>query len=79
MPRDVVAFLKRQSFIIFSTVDEKGRPHSVAKGIVEIDKNGVVFLLDLYRARTYANLLRNANASVTARALCACESRKKWA
>ncbi len=66
LPSEVVRFLRKQSYVIFSTVDEKGRPHSVAKGIVEIDKKGTISLLDLYRARTYANLKRNANASVTA-------------
>ena len=62
----IVSFFGRQSYVIFSTIDEEGRPHSVAKGIIDIDEEGTVYLLDLYRGRTYANLLGSANASVTA-------------
>ncbi len=63
---EIISFLRRQSYIIFSTVDEEGRPHTVAKGIVDIGEDGVIYLLDLYMGKTYDNLRRNENASVTA-------------
>ena len=36
------------------------------KGIVEIDEKGKIYLLDLYKARTYNNLKKNPNIAITA-------------
>lgn len=66
LPEQVTSFFKKQSYVIFSTIDAEGRPHSVAKGIVDIDEDGTIILLDLYRGNTHGNLLANASASVTA-------------
>ena len=66
LPEEVVSFFRKQSYVIFSTVDGNGRPHSVAKGVVDIEEKGAVILLDLYRGLTRANLIENANASITA-------------
>jgi len=63
---NIVEFFHNQRFTIISTIDEKGCPHSSCKGIVDIDKNGKVYLLDLYMAKTYENLKRNSHISITA-------------
>jgi len=64
--RDVVHFLQSQGFVIVSTIDAAGRLHNSCKGIVEIDDNGRVYLLDLFRARTRRNLEANPVLSITA-------------
>jgi uncharacterized pyridoxamine 5'-phosphate oxidase family protein len=63
---DVVTFLKDQGYVIVATIDSMGRPHSACKGIVEISPTGTIYLLDLYSAATYKNLLRNPAISITA-------------
>ena len=57
--------LKKQGFVIVSSLDKEGRIHSSAKGVVGIDEGGRVFLIDLYQARTYNNLKRNPTVTVT--------------
>ena len=66
LPKDIVHFLSSQGFVIVSTVDEKGAPHNSCKGIVKIDPRGEIYLMDLYRAKTYENLKGNASMSITA-------------
>jgi uncharacterized pyridoxamine 5'-phosphate oxidase family protein len=65
LPEDVVNFLERQGFSIVSTLDAKGKIHCAAKGIVGIEKQGKVFLIDLYKAGTFRNLQRNPTISIT--------------
>lgn len=62
---DLVNFLERQGFSIVSTLDADGKIHCAAKGIVGIEKNGKVFLIDLYKAETFKNLQRNPTISIT--------------
>jgi len=66
MPSEVVEFLQKQDFMIVSTVDENGFPHTACKGIVKIFSEGKVYLLDVYLKNTYANLKRNPNVGITA-------------
>ncbi len=63
---DIVHFFHRQGFIIVSTIDKNGYPHSSCKGLVHIDEDGNVYLIDLYRGETYRNLERNPRISITA-------------
>jgi len=63
---DIIQFLQNQSFTTVSTLDRKGTLHNACKGIIEINKNGKIYLLDLYKGKTYENLKRNANISITA-------------
>jgi general stress protein 26 len=63
---EVIAFLKRQNFVIVTTIDGNGRPHSACKGIVEIDDGEKIFLIDLYDGVTAENLAKNPRMSVTA-------------
>ena len=62
---DIVQFFHNQRFTIIATIDKNGYPHSSCKGIVEIDKRGRVYLLDLYMAKTYENLKENPRISIT--------------
>ncbi len=41
-------------------------PHNSCKGIVKINENGRVYLLDLYKAKTYENLKHNSHIAVSA-------------
>jgi len=63
---DIIAFFQRQPFVIISSIDKKGYPHNACKGIVDIDKSGRIYLLDLYKARTYENIKSNPQISITA-------------
>lgn len=63
---EIIQFFQNQGFTIVSTLDRKGSLHNSCKGIVEINKSGEVYLLDLYKGETYENLKRNANISITA-------------
>ena len=62
---DIIQFFHNQRFTIIATIDKNGYPHSSCKGIVEIDKRGHVYLLDLYMAKTYENLKKNPRISIT--------------
>lgn len=62
---DVIHFFQNQGYVIVTTVDKDGTPHNSCKGIVSLNKNGSVYLLDLYKARTYSNLKNNPKISLT--------------
>jgi predicted pyridoxine 5'-phosphate oxidase superfamily flavin-nucleotide-binding protein len=66
IPQSVIEFFATQSFVIVSTVDEKGFPHISCKDVIEIQDGGRIFLLDVYRGKTHDNLGRNPLISVTA-------------
>lgn len=59
-------FFQKQGFVVVSTVDRDGTIHNSCKGIVKIDKGGKIYLLDLYSARTFDNLKKNPQISITA-------------
>lgn len=62
----VMFFLEKQGFVIVSTIDENGGIHCSAKGIAGMDKEGKVYLIDLYRMSTFRNLQNNPTISITA-------------
>jgi len=62
----IIRFFQNQGFVIVSTIDSHGRPHSSCKGIIKITKTGQVYLLDLYKERTFRNLKRNPYIAITA-------------
>ncbi|MCM8799428.1 MAG: pyridoxamine 5'-phosphate oxidase family protein [Candidatus Omnitrophica bacterium] len=66
IPKKVVDFLESRTFVIVSTLDKSGSIHNSCKGIVGIDKKGVIYLLDLYQAHTYRNLKSHPYISITA-------------
>jgi len=62
----IIRFFHKQPYTIVTTVDTKGCPHNSCKGIVDIEENGRVYLLDLYKGKTYENLMENAHVTITA-------------
>jgi uncharacterized pyridoxamine 5'-phosphate oxidase family protein len=66
LTEDIIKFFQNQGYVIVSTVDRNGFPHNSCKGIAIIKKNGYVYLVDVYKAKTYHNLRRNPKISVTA-------------
>ena len=65
LSEEIIQFFQRQGFVIVSTIDKDGSPHSACKGIVKITSDGRIYLLDLYKARTHENLRRTAHISIT--------------
>ncbi len=63
---EVVSFFKNQGFVIVSSLDTNGKIHNSCKGIVDIQPDGRVYILDLYHGRTYQNLKANNEISITA-------------
>ena len=63
---DILFFFRQQNFTIVSTIGKDGQVHNSCKGIVKISEDGLVYLLDLYKADTFLNLQQNHNISVTA-------------
>ncbi len=63
---DVKRFILAQHFAIVSTVGSDGIPHSSCKGIVKINTDGTIYLLDLYMGQTYENLTINPSINLTA-------------
>jgi len=66
LTEEICSFLHRQGFVIVSTIDKNGSINNSCKGIVRIEKTGRIYLMDLYIRRTFRNLRRNQNISITA-------------
>lgn len=62
---EIIQFFHRHNFVIVSSIGKDGFPHSACKGIVKIDRNEV-YLLDLYKKKTFENLRHNPHISLTA-------------
>jgi general stress protein 26 len=62
---EIIHFLYRQHYTVISTLDKDGSIHNSCKGIVQIDENGNIYLLDLYKQRTYENLKIDPSISLT--------------
>ena len=63
---DIIQFFQTQNFVVVSTIDKNGSPHSSCKGIVKINKSGSIYLFDLYKEETFNNLKKNPRISITA-------------
>lgn len=66
LTEEIIKFFHSQHFVIVSTVDKDGMPHTSCKGIVNIDPKGMIYLLDLYKGKTYENLMKNGSMSISA-------------
>lgn len=62
----IIQVFQNQGYALVSTLDKNGFVHNSCKGIVDIAKDGRVYLLDLYQGRTYENLKNNPTLSLTA-------------
>lgn len=63
---EIIHFLQNQGCVVVSSIDKNGFLHSACKGIVKINRGGLIYLLDLYMGKTYANLRHNPHISITA-------------
>jgi predicted pyridoxine 5'-phosphate oxidase superfamily flavin-nucleotide-binding protein len=66
VPEDVIWFFEKQDFVIVSTVDSAGGPHSVCKGLLKISPEGKFYIMDLFRGNTFRNMNNNPRMSITA-------------
>ncbi|MDO8489426.1 MAG: pyridoxamine 5'-phosphate oxidase family protein [Candidatus Omnitrophota bacterium] len=62
----IADFLHSQSFVVISSLDKDGFPHTSCKDIVKIDPEGRVYLVDVYHGVTAENIGRNPKASISA-------------
>ena len=62
----LIRFFHKQHYTVITTIDKNGFPHNSCKGIVDINNTGKLYLLDLYRERTYENLRQNPHITITA-------------
>jgi len=65
IPQKIVDFLHTQSFVIVSSIDKNGFPHSSAKAIVKIDPSGEIYLVDVYHGITNKNIKNNPKVSIS--------------
>lgn len=65
IPDTVKDFLEKQHVLIISTLDKDNAIHTSAKGIIEVKSSGKIYVLDLYKAHTYKNILKNPSATLT--------------
>jgi len=63
---DIINFFQSQGFVVVSTIDKDGGLHNACKGIVDIKSNGRIYLLDLYKGKTFQNLQSNHHISIAA-------------
>ena len=66
LDRSVITLLYNQGFVIVSTLNSRGHIHCAAKGVVDCDERGIVYLVDLYRGETSRNIEQNPTVSITA-------------
>jgi len=62
---EIIKLFSKQGAIIISTIDTQKRIHCSVKGLVGIEKEGKVFVIDLYTGKTHRNLLENTTVSLT--------------
>ena len=63
---DIINFFQSQGYVVVSTIDKNGSLHNACKGIVDIKSNGKIYLLDLYKGKTFQNLQNNRHISISA-------------
>lgn len=63
---EIINFLQTQGFVVISSIDENGFPHSSCKAMIKIDAAGKIFLMDVYHGLTCENIKRNPQISISA-------------
>jgi|GEM_PF-130604 uncharacterized pyridoxamine 5'-phosphate oxidase family protein len=66
IPDNIIHFFERQSFVIVSTLDPNNLIHCSVKGVAAIESKGKAYIVDLYKANTFNNLLKNPTITITA-------------
>jgi general stress protein 26 len=62
----IIDFLRTQDFVVVSSIDKNGFPHSSCKAIVKMDPAGEIYLVDVYLGVTSENIERNPHISISA-------------
>lgn len=62
---DVMRFLEKQRVFVVSTLDDHGRIHCSAKGVVGYEPEGKIYIMDLYLRKTFRNLNKRSTISLT--------------
>lgn len=57
--------LGKQHFVIVASLNKSGTIHTSAKGVVDVDPKGKIFILDVYKAKTYKNVKNNPHVTLT--------------
>ncbi len=65
IPAQVVNFLLTQGFVVVSSIDKNGFPHTSCKGIVKVDPAGKIYLVDVYHGVTRGNIAGNPRISIS--------------
>ena len=66
IPAVILDFLRTQDFVVVSSIDQNGFPHSSCKDIVKIDSSGKIYLIDVYYGLTAENIRNNPRVSISA-------------
>jgi hypothetical protein len=66
IPAPAIDFLRTQGFVIVSSIDKNGFPHSSCKDIVKINPAGEVYLMDVYLGLTGKNIAGNPHICISA-------------
>jgi general stress protein 26 len=62
----IIDFLRSQGFVIVSSIDKNGFPHSSCKDIVKIEPAGEIYLIDVYHGITNENIINDPHISISA-------------
>ncbi len=62
----IIDFLHTQDFVVVSSIDKNGIPHSSCKAIVKIVPAGKIYVVDVYHGVTSENIERNQRISISA-------------
>ena len=66
IPALIIDFLHTHDFVVVSSIDKNGFPHSSCKAIVKIDPAGEIYLIDVYFGVTSKNIELNPQISISA-------------
>ena len=66
IPVAIIDFLRTQGFVIISSIDGNGFPHSSCKDIVKIEPGGRIYLMDVFYGLTAENIKHNPRVSISA-------------
>jgi len=65
IPVAVIDFLHTQGFVVVSSIDKNGFPHSSCKDIVKINPSGEIYLIDVYHGITRKNIENNPQINIS--------------
>lgn len=65
LSKEIISFIKHESIAIVSTFDNNSLIHNSVKGIAGIEAHGKLYVIDLYKTKTYSNLQKRADVTVS--------------